>query len=407
MSFVGVSINADLDPEMASIVEIDLLRQLNGLQLDESAVGTLVEIRNPLLPGGRATARIESVSQNGTLIDSRTRLEITMPSPKLLSGSSHSRSGTSVAGERIVAEVRREIGHYVSIVTLSSPDDLPAVNRSKSRLGGLFGIPKDEVIADVVGRLRGVEWLSEWSKRHYGNVMTGATLVQRSAPFILLAGDPGTGKSALVHHISPVIARSLENQVLFIQLNARLRGTGIQGRAGTEVVNVFDVISGISEKYSISTIVFLDEAEAVAGTRAAGDDSSGAQENVAVVDALIVALDGIFVRSDINLVFISATNLLSRIDAAVARRATIYRFERPSSDQRRLILKNMLGDLVDSSTLDAVNSALERDGYTLTAADVLNQVVGRAIRDAANEDRRIDSKQLLTLAHEAIATLPI
>lgn len=221
---------------------------------------------------------------------------------------------------------------------------------------------------------------------------------------MLLAGDPGTGKSVLAHHITPILARSLGRSVLFVQLNARLRGSGIQGRAGTEVVNVFDAIADAAEQHSLPTVIFLDEAEAVAGSRAARDDSSGAQENVAIVDALIVALDRVFARSDARLVLVTATNLLGRIDPAVLRRATIYRFERPSASDRRVILEHALRGSVDSAALDDVNAALDRPGQTLSAADVLNQVIGRAIREAAHDDQKIDPAHLLALAQNAVAT---
>jgi AAA+ superfamily predicted ATPase len=309
--------------------------------------------------------------------------------------------------DRVIMEVRQELGQYASTISLSSPDDIPGLRQAESRLDDLVGVPRDEIITDVIGRLRGGEWLADWSKRHYGNIIKGTSVVHRSTPFILLAGDPGTGKSALAHNIAPVVARSLNNRVLFVELNARLRGTGIQGRAGTEVVNVFDAISSISGKHSVPTLVFLDEAEAVAGSRTAGDGSSGAQENVAVVDALIVALDRVFARSETKLVFITATNLFGRIDTAVSRRATIYHFERPSSEQRRMILRQALVGSADPAILDAVNSAMERNGHPLTAADVLNQVVGRVIREAAHEDRPIDPDQLLALARGAIATMPV
>ena len=406
MSFLRVSVDEDLSREQMNIIEMDLRRQLNGLQLDAGATGTLLEVRSPRLANGRIVARIEAVPQSGVSVGSHTRLEI-LEKAHGLNSSLRSASGASHIGAHIVSEVRQELGQYVSTVSLNSPDDLPALRRAESQLKGLIGLPKDEIIADMVGRLRGRGWLGEWSRRHYGGIIAGTAIVHRSTPFILLAGDPGTGKSVLIHHISPIIARNLASQVLFVQLNARLRGTGIQGRAGTEVVNVFDAISNIADKHSIPTLVFLDEAEAVAGSRAAGDDSSGAQENVAVVDALIVALDKIFAHLEARLVFITATNLLGRIDAAVSRRATIYRFERPSSDQRRMILQHALGGSTDSVVLDAVNSALERDGYALTAADVLNQIVGRAIREAAHEDRPINPEQLLDLAQRAIATSPV
>lgn len=191
------------------------------------------------------------------------------------------------------------------------------------------------------------------------------------------------------------------------QLNGRLRGNGIQGRAGTELVNVFDSISKIAAKHSVPVLVFLDEAEAVAGTRAAADMSSGTVENSALVDGLIVALDTAMASQQAKLVFICASNLLVRIDPAVVRRATVYHFDRPDHQAQRVILQNSLGDVLDANVLDHLNSLLDRPRTPLTAADVLNQVIAVAIREAARRDTPIDPERLRALAGSAVPTPPV
>jgi AAA+ superfamily predicted ATPase len=384
------SVDSQLDAEQSRLIEIDLRRQLGGLRLEPELVGTMFEIRNPNLPNKRVIARIETLLGPGLIVNDFAQLQLVLPA-------SHS----------AVPELPQELRQYASTISLKSPDDQQEFDRAKSRFEDLVGLPKDEIIADVVARLRGRRWLEDWSRRHYGEIIPGATEVQRSVPFVLLAGDPGTGKSVLVHQMPAIIARHLQSQVLFVQLNERLRGTGIQGRAGTEVVNVFDAISHVAQRHNLPTLVFLDEAEAVASARGLRDDSSGAQENVAVVDALVVALDHVFARSDVRLVFVTATNLISRVDPAVLRRATIYRFTRPSASDRRIILQRTLGVAIGATVLDSVNVALERPELPLTAADVLNQVIARAVREAAHQDRQIDVGHLLLLAQDAVATAPV
>ena len=173
---------------------------------------------------------------------------------------------------------------------MSVPGDTAAAERAQARLGGLVGIPASEVLADVTSRIRAASWLDAWSMRHYGTPIAGTFAVRNSTPFILLSGDPGTGKSVLVHQLPALVSQDTKAPLLFVQLNGRLRGSGIQGRASTELVNVFDSISKVAGKHNVPALVFLDEAEAVAGTRAAADMSSGTLENNAIVDALIVAL---------------------------------------------------------------------------------------------------------------------
>jgi AAA+ superfamily predicted ATPase len=290
---------------------------------------------------------------------------------------------------------------------IDSPHDRNEYERATARVAGLVGIPSGEVIADVTARLRGTEWLAGWSHRHYGTLISATADVAGATPFLLLAGDPGTGKSVLAHQLPPIIAHRLGSPVLFIQLNDKLRGTGIQGRAGTGVVTVIQEIGWLADRQRVPTVVFLDEAESVASSRRSVDGSSGSAENVAVTDALIVGLDQVFARGDARLVFVMATNLTAQVDSAVLRRATIYQFDRPSAVDRRQILLRCLGEVVDPVVLDSVNQLLDRPGLPLTAADVLNQVVGRAIREAATADRPIDLSRLADLARRAVPTAPV
>jgi SpoVK/Ycf46/Vps4 family AAA+-type ATPase len=105
-----------------------------------------------------------------------------------------------------------------------------------------------------------------------------------------------------------------------------------------------------------------------------------------------------------RLVFICASNLLARMDPAIVRRATVYHFERPDAQARRIILRNCLGDVFDEKAIAALDELLERPGVPLTAADVLNQVVAVAIREAAHRDVPIDLGRLAALARSAVAT---
>ncbi|RCG28244.1 AAA family ATPase [Sphaerisporangium album] len=391
------AVDGHLEPGLTRVVEADLRRQLDGLRLDGAAVGTAFEVRDARLPGHRVLVRLTALPAPGVVVDDRTSFEFSAEaSPPAAPGP----GAPSV-------EVPPELAQYASVVVTVPPDDAQALARSAARIDGLLGIPKDAVIADVVSRLRGRGWLAEWSRRHYGRLIPGADDVLRSTSFVLLTGDPGTGKSVLVHHLPPVAARRLNRPVLFVQLSERLRGSGIQGRAGTDVVGVLDAIGRMAERYGLPTVVFLDEAEAVASSRGSTDGSSGAQENVAVVDALIVGLDRVFARTDIPVVFVMATNLAGRMDPAVLRRATVYRFERPSAADRHAILVRALGDAVDMAVLEQVAAALERPEPRLTAADLLNQVIVRAVREAAHHDRPIDPEHLLHLARTAVATAPV
>ena len=388
-----------------ALLEASLHRQINGLTFDPNSVGTLFEVRNGQLPGGRVICRVDKVPDS-TLI-AGPDVKISIANSQSIPGPPEDPHRQQPKFAELIAGLAQEIGSYISYVSVSVPDDTTAAERARARVGGLIGIPTNEILADVTSRILNASWLDAWSMRHYGTHIAGTSAVHSSTPFILLSGDPGTGKSVLVHQLPVLVSQATQAPLLFVQLNGRLRGHGIQGRAGSELVNVFDTISKIAGKRNLPALVFLDEAEAVAGTRAAADMSSGTVENTAIVDALIVALDTAMASQQAKMVFICASNLLARIDPAIVRRATVYNFERPNHQARRIILQNSLGDALDANVLDHLNLLLDRPGMPLTAADVLNQVVAAAIREAARHDTPINSEHLLILARSAVATRPV
>jgi hypothetical protein len=101
------------------------------------------------------------------------------------------------------------------------------------------------------------------------------------------------------------------------------------------------------------------------------DIGSGAQENVAIVDGLIVALDRISARSRARLVLVMATNLIDGFDPAVVRRASIYQFGRPDASARKQIHDDRLGDVLDRSIkhVDAARCSLCSTWWAAVAAD--------------------------------------
>jgi SpoVK/Ycf46/Vps4 family AAA+-type ATPase len=320
----------------------------------------------------------------------------------------HSNASTNARGHRrtgsAVTEIDDETRKFVSWASVESPADKEQLQHAAAEYDRLVGVPKEEILADIETRMLGREWLWRWSRQHYGAVIPGATSAASSTPLLLLAGDPGTGKSVLLRTAATLLAHRLNAPILFVQLNARLRGEGIQGKAGTDVVGVLDQLAKASLESSMPALILLDEADSVVGSRSSQDGSSGAFENVAIVNAVIDGLDRIFSRSDARLVFTLATNLVGRIDPAVTRRATIYTFSRPSKEDRRTIVEVAFQGVVARPSVDEINNALDRSGLPLTAADVLNQVVDRAIREAAQRNRPLDVARVIELARKAVAT---
>lgn len=401
------SVDRILDDRLRHALEAGLRQQLSGLVINPAAAPTNFDVQ--LDEGSSARVCLTDASEMAPLTNT-TRIVIVDPyeprgTPVMKVPNARSEQLPQHSSFERSLEIPGDLGEYVGLATVwsSGPDGAdPAV---AARFDRLVGIPKHEVLADTVGRLQPEGLIDAWSREHYGRVIPAVAEAAGSAPCILLAGDPGTGKSALAHGLAALAAAELQEDVAFVQLNQRLRGYGIQGRAGTDVVNFLAGLTRLAVGLHLPIIVFLDEAEAVGGHRSARDDGSGALENTAVVDALIIGLDRVRTHSGARLVFLMATNLVERVDPAVLRRATVYRFERPSAPERAILLSHALTDAVDVDTLSALNEALDRaDGLPLTAADVVHQVVARGVREAATNGRPLDPTRLLELARTAVAT---
>lgn len=369
-------------------------RQLVGISIEVSAVGTMLRI--PLASGRTANVVLSSVSAPG---------EVTNETAIVLDGAA---ALQTIQQAQVPKAISDDLRHYLSAAYVASARDTQGIQQAELRLNRLHGIPVTEVLGDVVTRLRGDNWFRSWAAKHYRKSTVDALrAVRESTSLILLHGDPGTGKSALMHAIAPACADALSQDTLFVQLNERLRGQGIQGRAGSELVNVIETIYQAAAQHTLPTIVFLDEADALASSRGSDDIGSGAQENVAIVDGLIVALDRASVRSGARLAFVMATNLADRIDPAIMRRAAIYQFDRPTNIAQLQILTDLLGDVFTEANLHSVHRALDRPQRPLTAADIVNQVVTRAVREAVIQDRPVSLDRLVRLAETAVASSPV
>lgn len=381
-----------LDAHATDAILFELRRQLAGVQLSRNDLGTWYQIRLPV--AGESTLRSIQVRLSEMSVpylanvDPATDFALTFPA--------------STLDEAV--ELPADLTAYVAHVTVARPDDVALLNRSLARYDELVGVPKEAIVEDLEARLRGVDWLAAWSSKHHGEVLPGIQDTARASSFVLLVGDPGTGKTILAQQLPAVLAVRMLEPVLFVQLSQRLRGDGLQGRAGSDVVRAMEAIGQLAERERIPVIAFLDDGEAVTGRRSIQDGSSGANENIAVVDALINGLDRVFARPGARVVFIMATNLLDRVDPAVIRRATKYQFERPTSKLREQILRRALGNALSNEDLRFVNSALDNASPRLTAADILTQVVTQAIREAALRDEPLTMHRLLDLAMKAVPT---
>lgn len=168
---------------------------------------------------------------------------------------------------------------------------------------------------------------------------------------ILLIGPPGTGKT--------MIAKALANEahMNFFSVNSSALIDRFVGMGAKNIRETFE-----EAKKHTPCIIFLDEIDAIGGSRQSGIDNS---EHRQTLNALLQELDG-FNGSE-NILVIGATNCYEYLDKALVRAG---RFDRKiiinpprDSDTRLALLKHYLGDsITDEVNLDVVAKQLA--GFT-------------------------------------------
>lgn len=223
--------------------------------------------------------------------------------------------------------------------------------------------------------------LEKWSKdKHKGKSIAALKALRQRSPFLIFAGDVGTGKTALAESFGNAIAESVRKDVKLFRLSIMTRGGGIVGEMTKLITAAFKAAEYEANSSQVPTILLLDEADALAQSREAVQMH---HEDKAGVNALIQGLDRIRLHTKTMLV-IFCTNRLSAIDPAIRRRAAdIFEFERPNDRQREKILKMYCGDIGFSD--DQVQDLVKLTGpngsraYGFSYSDLVNRVIPSAV----------------------------
>lgn len=158
---------------------------------------------------------------------------------------------------------------------------------------------------------------------------------------VLLTGDPGTGKTLLARALAG------EANCSFIYASGSEFNGMFQGSGTQRVKRLF--IQARSQKSLMYVgnqqpcIIFIDEADAIAGKR-----GSGNQERDNTVNQLLTELDG-FTTNQVPIIVIMATNHPENLDEAVVRPGRIDRtihVELPDAKDREGILRIHLQKVV-------------------------------------------------------------
>lgn len=192
---------------------------------------------------------------------------------------------------------------------------------------------------------------------------------------ILLQGPPGTGKTLLARAIAG------EAHVPFYSFSGSDFVEMFVGVGASRVRDIFK-----EAKTNAPCIIFIDEIDAVGGSRAGGATASGQDERSQTLNALLVEMDG-FSTSD-TIVVLAATNRPDILDPALRRPG---RFDRqvnilpPDIKGRKKILQVHSAKVALAPGLDLDKIAHMVPGFT--GAELAN-LVNEAALMAAREGRK-------------------
>jgi len=288
------------------------------------------------------------------------------------------------------------------------PDD-----QHRNRFDQLVGMDtsKDRLVKEMLIRLD-PDRLEGWSRQHHGEVLPVTSALLDRPPVFILAGDVGTGKTALAESVGDPVSRSLGIDVFAYRLSLAARGSGLVGEITTLVRDAFATVGEQARKAvrgdgkaRSAFILVVDEADALAQSR---DNGQMHHEDRAGVNALIRGIDE-FARDRLPGIVILCTNRLDAIDPAVQRRsAAPLLFHRPDASQRKSVLASFLDGLdVSAGQLDELvtltGSRGAEPGYTYS--DLTQRLAPAAVL-AAFPDKALTVEAFLHAVATTSATPP-
>ncbi len=204
--------------------------------------------------------------------------------------------------------------------------------------------------------------VSDWSRKHHGDKIAALDYLSSRPPLFLLAGDVGTGKTALARSFGNEVARRSRVQVHLYSLSLNARGSGAVGEMTRLISGAFRQVRdaviksrGHGGRATRGIILLIDEADALAQSR---EMAQMHHEDRAGVNALIRGVDEI-AADRLPVAIVMCTNRLDAIDPAVRRRAAgLFEFRRPNREQRIAVLRaGLQGTSVSGGDFDELADA--------------------------------------------------
>ncbi len=231
--------------------------------------------------------------------------------------------------------------------------------------------------------------IERWSEKHHGGKLPLVGHFQNRPPLFVLAGDVGTGKTALAETIGHAVAQSERIDVTLHRLSLSSRGSGLVGEMTNLISSAFAKVADLGRRAKNNTgkaraahILLIDEADALAQSR---ETAQMHHEDRAGVNALIRGINEL-AEDKLPVAVIMCTNRIGAIDPAVQRRAAdILIFGRPSVDARRnVIAQGLEGTGINKSQIEQLVTATgEIDGCPpFTFSDLTQRFLPNLALDA-------------------------
>ena len=248
---------------------------------------------------------------------------------------------------------------------------LPSSDQNQVTFSDVAGIPEAlEELQEVVNFLKDPD--------QYAQI--GAV----SPKGVLLQGPPGTGKTLLARAIAG------EAEVPFYSFSGSDFVEMFVGVGASRVRDIFK-----EAKTNAPCIIFIDEIDAVGGSRAGGATASGQDERSQTLNALLVEMDG-FSSTD-TIVVLAATNRPDILDSALRRPG---RFDRqvnilpPDIRGRKKILTVHTAKIALSPEVNLDKVAHMVPGFTgAELANLVNEAALMAARTGKKEVEIVDFEQ--------------
>ena len=276
---------------------------------------------------------------------------------------------------------------FEDVVPLPDPrgqadyDRLVGLDEYKARL------VKETLLLVDPGQLR------DWDKKHHGGRLAALDYFHSRPPLFVLAGDVGTGKTALARSFGNQVAKLAKVSVELRALSLNARGSGAVGEMTRLISGAFKQVResvgrtrGGDGKAGRGIIFLIDEADALAQSREA---TQMHHEDRAGVNALIRGIDDL-AADRLPVAVVMCTNRLDALDPAVRRRAAaVFEFARPSREQRLAVLRTGLAGSgfsdPDFGHLADATGEVHGRHYGFTYSDLTQRLIPTLVLDAFPE----------------------